>query len=228
VRGGRATRGHLGFRRKKGWTGGETSESSTLSATRTSVYVITNLNILLYTHVLLPKVVNTRSKATVRSRGVIAAPRRTPPRRLAATWVKCSICLFLWIRYRSPRSKDSDTPFTRSTGASEPVSPARPARPAAARRRLSRPAGTGVPPVPGACRLNDTRSGKARTYRRKVQFRDSLAEGKARPRDRQSPDLPPPWPAPPAAGPSRDPGSGAPARRDRAPARHWSGICALW
>jgi hypothetical protein len=185
VRGGRATRGHLGFRRKKGWTGGETSESSTLSATRTSVYVITNLNILLYTHALLLKVVNSRSPTSVRSRGVIAKPRRTPPRRVTATWVKCSICLFLWIRYRSACRKGRDTPFARSPDASDLVSPAIQARRPRARRGPPRLAGPEAPAARDACRLNHTRSDQARTYRRKDQFSDRFGERRAPPAARR-------------------------------------------
>src|SRR3974390_1849955 len=57
VRGGRATRGHLGFRWKKGLSGGETSQSRTLSATQIPVYVITNLNILLIVSITLLRVI---------------------------------------------------------------------------------------------------------------------------------------------------------------------------
>lgn len=39
---------------------------------------------------------------------------------------------------------------------------------------IARAIGTGQAAHPGACRLNDTRSDKAGTYRRKVQFSDSL------------------------------------------------------
>jgi hypothetical protein len=92
VRGGRATRGHLGFRREKGLSGGETSQSSTLSATQIPVYVITNLNILLSVcNALLSVIITppypctTSHRAIPRSKTSSFQPKPSRPERPGAT-----------------------------------------------------------------------------------------------------------------------------------------------